>query len=470
MDYDLDAIRFESEKCSKFSKFKALLPQLHPIAPVGTLFLVRHTNCFLACVYHLLSISGAVIKWLLRHGLKCEALAGLICFGYVLSHSAGAAETGPEAAKPKKKHSWDWRFEVGSRFTYDNNVFRQSDEQTDRLEANRPEDAISGRYDDMESVDDFIVSQSLKVTAKGPGLSGKSLIIEPEVRYNYYFENTEKAFLQGGLRLEQSLGKGKALGLETSYALDVFRRNYLADATDLTGAVSADERVYAPGEADEFDIALGYSQPLWKRGKGESGMLGADLVEIEVMAGYGNVSFRDPHENRDLDIFRGGLGAKIEFSRSVEFSVHYQLAYAEAPNGTEVMIRDEQDFGVDFNNDGDAVDGDIRTVQHADRTRIDHSLGLKTAIRLHERLDLWLGYQVVFQNYLSNEEFDLSYNGREDLRHRVRLGLDWDLARHWDLRFEVQGIKEYVSNTLPATEEEREYDRFIVSLAVFYKF
>ena len=116
---------------------------------------------------------------------------------------------------------------------YDSNTFVLSDRLRDRLDDDRPGDRVSGRFDDMDEEDDFVVSSRLELVAKAPRIGDSRFRIIPSVTYDYFTQNEEKSHPTFGLTVDHNSGTGTA-SLDLEYELDAFRKNYLEDATDLT--------------------------------------------------------------------------------------------------------------------------------------------------------------------------------------------------------------------------------------------
>ena len=361
---------------------------------------------------------------------------------------------------------------AGVEASYVTNVFNLSSDQQDQLEANSPADQTSGRYKDMDSVSDLIVTPRLRLSSKQPGLGGKELQIKPGIAYNLYMQNAKKSHVELGVGLRQDVGDTGTLGLDVSYSPDVFKKNYLSDATDLTGSVTDAERVYKPAKYDDLSVDLSYRRKLWKAAKVKAGPSSVESVYGEFLVGLQMREFNSDFVNRDEDSVRAGFGATAEFSNNMDLAANYTFEAVEAPAGTEVLILDEPDFGVDFNNDADSLDNNIRTVQGVDRSRNEHTITLKARAKLSKD---WTGqarYDYRLQDYKSTERFDSAYNNREDKRHRLGLGLQRELAARWSLALGCEFVKEKTSrgpsaNIDPA--EPKSYENMILTGALSYR-
>lgn len=368
--------------------------------------------------------------------------------------------------------NWKWNVNIDTEFSYDSDVFGLSNNQIDRLEDERAEDEISGRFDDMDSVDDFILTPRLRFTAKRPGFRNLDFQIRPSVLYHFYAQNQKKSHLELGLDLQHEVEAHGMLRLDLNYALNVFKKNHLADATDLTGEVTDDERVYEPAIYDDGLVELSYRHRLWKRPKRQESVLGIRRIDGEVEVGYRNRRFEGPFENRDEHALWGGTGLDIKFRR-VDLGVNYLFAHINTPGEGEVLIRNEFDFGVDLNGDGDTIDPNIRTEQKVDRSRLEHTIGIKARVKITPKWSGRVGYDVRLQDFQSEEFFDITRVGRDDIRHRVGLGVQWKFAREWSLKLEGEWIQEKAERGgLPAVgeEEEKEYTKQGASLTLSYRF
>lgn len=323
---------------------------------------------------------------------------------------------------------WQFRTDVEAEVEYNTNVYHLSPAQESRLERNSPENQASGRFKDMESVSDFIVTPAVKFTAKGSGLGGKDFLVRPHARYKQYTLNQKKSHFELGVGFRHDAGADGTVGLDLSYAPGVFSKNYLASVTNWVGPVLLDERIYLPGTHDDAAVEVFYRRRMFK-GK-ERKMLHPSVKKAygEFLLGYENRKYDAPFEKRDSDSFKAGAGLDLELRNKTDVSVSYIFETISTPVETEVLIRNEPDFGVDFNGDTDTVDLDVASLQNVDRSRNEHTFAVKGAIMLD---DNWLGkarYELRIQNYKSNEPFDVTRVDRTDIRHRIGLGVERELA------------------------------------------
>jgi hypothetical protein len=381
-------------------------------------------------------------------------------------------------AKSKKKKStkseWVWDVELEATSRYDSNIFKFSDSQTSRFDQGRASDKTSGRFDDIRDTDDLILTPYFGIIVTGEGLLGKTFEVTADAKVKYYTFNPAKSYPGFGFEVSQSLGGGKELDFDLGYSVDRFSRNHLSGASDLTGNVSASERVYSPGIFDSGSAQLKYSQRLWERSKKRQSVLediGLREIEGAVRVGYGMRDYESPFSKRDRDELTPGFDIDFQIAKSWRLDLGYRFRYIDTANGREVMIRDETGFGVDLNGDLDATDENRRTVQRSDRSRIDHGVKLELGWEFAKRWDTWVGYEITLQEFLSRERFDLSYRDRKDIRHVVYTGLEWKFSTHWAARVEGEWTTEQSERlSIGDEDEETEYDRYVVYMSLAVRF
>lgn len=337
---------------------------------------------------------------------------------------------GAQAQENGLRWRWDLFFE--EKLSYDSNVFELSDKLRDRFKENRPGDDVSGRFDDMDSIDDVVVSSRLKLVSKVRGAGANRFRVIPSIRYDYYALNESKSHPTFGVSFERGSRSGSRISLDLEYELDAFAKNYLEDVTDSVGSVSAMDRVYARGEYDEASASIKYKTRLWKRQKKSQSFLDARRIAGFAELGYARRDYDGPFFNRDRNSVDLSLGVSIEFGKRWKFNTDYEFDFVSTDNGKEVLVRDEPEFGIDFNGDGDIDDLKRRTEQRVDRSRMDHTLDIRLRYDIAKHWDAWAGYAFRYQDYLSSERFD-TRRGRDDFEHRVRAGVGWDIDSSWSL-------------------------------------
>ncbi len=363
-----------------------------------------------------------------------------------------------------------WDVTLSTDFEYTDNVYKLSSTQADRLDAGFAADKTSGRFNDMESVGDFVISPAFTASTKLFGIGGKDLKIKPSVKYNLYAKNSEKNYLQFSLDLTHELTSTSSLGMDVGYKSDVFKKNHMSDVTDFTGNVSADERVYSPAVFDDLILDFTYRRRLWKRsGRGSSGV---KSIEGKALLGLEDKAYDAPFLNRDESTIRAGAALGFAMASGTDFTVKYLFELVDTPVSSEVMIRNETDFGVDFNGDADALDLDRRTVQDVDRSRHEHTLSFKGAKKFSKEWSGSAKYDIRLQTYQSKETFDITRRDRKDIRHRVGFGLERKLTGGWSLDFGGGWTEENAGrDALAATDadETKSYDVLLLSAAISYR-
>lgn len=363
-------------------------------------------------------------------------LAGLLWFAIlpVAAQDAQRTDTAQPAspmgkekkAKKKKSRSWKGSVRVRGDFTYDDNLFLLSGDQKRDLENAGPAEQISGRFRNMTDAAAFIFTPVVEFELQGPGVAGRKLELKAETGYNIYFSNSERNHVELALSAAQATSKNGRTRLRFKLVPDYFQKNYLADATDLTGSVTADERVYLPGRYREWEMMLDYRHRLLG---GEDASLAA-----WIGAGYGRRRYDAPFIGRNRNVPLAAVGIDANVTKRWELDFRYEFAAADSPRTNEVVILDEADFGVDFNGDSDALDIDLRTVQAVDRTHSDQRFLAESQFELTKRLGFGLAYERRRRHYSSQERFDVAHNRRTDDRDVIEAVVLYKLVKGTWLR------------------------------------
>jgi hypothetical protein len=337
----------------------------------------------------------------------------------------------PELAEPQAPR---WTFRAGLEALYDTNVFDLSEDSLDLMSQHRASDQISGRFDDMNSADDTILTTEVGLQRTDAGWGGNDLHIEPRIRYLRYSQNPKMSHAEFFLDMRQELQGANALELDLRYKNDVFTENYLADAVDLTGSVSSSERRYEPGVYDEWSMALSYERRLWSRSRDSWAIWrasGIRRLNMDATLGAGHRKYQLPFSNRDRDRLSARMRLEVELGKQWRIAGGYTFDRDRTNDDREVVIRDEDDFDIDFNGDGDRVDQNVRAFEKVDRSRNQQIFDLRLTwdFAKHWSASIKGAYQL--QDYLSNEPVDTTYRDRVDRERSFRVDLDWEFIENW---------------------------------------
>lgn len=358
---------------------------------------------------------------------------------------------------------------------YDSNIWLLNDSQESRLEDDRPSDRVSGRFADMESVDDLIFRPDIRASLKGPSPLGRKVELWTGLAWEQYFENSARNHLEAELGLGQAVGPRGRLEFRFGFVPDYFKKNYLADGVDVdgNGNISSSERVYEPGEYREWETSIGYRHDLVKRDPQDP--FGMD---VRVLLGYRDRSFDSPFSVRDEDAFwirlglgfehRVGMAAKSKGTR-VRWRVYYEYMAEDDPANQEVVLLDEAAFGVDFSGDGDQTDPNARVVTPVDRSQIEHAVGLGVEVEMTSAVDIGISYERVIKDFSSDEALDISHADREDTRNAVKLYVRADLGRTWDGRFSYEWREQDTDRPASPSTDTTDYTTHVISLSVIYR-
>ena len=365
-----------------------------------------------------------------------------------------------------------WKVSATADLKYNTNIFKLSKSQKKVLDANSAAHQTSGRFKDMESTGDFILTPGVKGTLKTDSFNGNTLTITPSARYNLYLQNSEKDYLKFAITARQDLGSNNSVALKGSYAPDIFKKNYLTGTTNPAGPVVPSEKRYSAASYDVYDAGISYRQRLWT---GTKAIGSSELQKVtgELLLGLQNKDFSNGFNSRDEDNIYLGVGADLKFASNYEVALSYLYKVVDTENGAEVLIRDEAPFGVDLNGNLNATDLDVETTQQVDRSHTDHTFGVKVRGVLNPEWNWNASYDIRFQSYDSTETFDITRKDRDDTRHRFGLGAKSEIAPNVNLALDWKYISEEAGrDALKAVDpsESKSYKIMVFAAALTYKF
>lgn len=396
---------------------------------------------------------------------KC--LAG---FALVLFFIGAGLELAQAASRKKGADGlWNGSWKAQTKVESEDNTFNLSPGVIFDKNLNDPRDAASGRYKDMDSVSDIILSPTLSFDAGGKtGLLPGKLVLGLDLGYNYYTQNPLKGYADFGLSIEQETSKQGSVRLQTRFIPAKFKKALLADGVDsnLNGKISRGERVYKAGNFSELDLELDYSHKLLKRKDAGLGLTGM------VLAGYNTKRYNMPFKGRNEVGMRAGLEFGLDLLKNWTADIGYTLASSKSPITAEVQILDEPDFKTDFNGDADILDLNVRSVQRVNRSNTERRLGMSTTVGITGSLDLTAGYGYLDRDFSSNEAFNSANKGRKDRKNTYQAGFALQLSKaaRLKLNYKYEGQRTNRAGDPGSIGEVTDYINRTIGGSVTYKF
>jgi hypothetical protein len=364
-------------------------------------------------------------------------------------------------SKPAGHKKWTAAVKVEGKGRYDTNVFLLSDHQETKLQTAGPAEQISGRFSDMNSVSDYIFTPSVKFLTEGSGIAGRRLGIQAGINYDMYFLNPKRRHFDFDLAAEQNTSRNGRVRVKFEYVPNYFYKNYLADATNFTSSVTASERVYKPDVYSEGDLTVDYRY-----------RIAGGRTVVTARGGYLRQRNQAPFVGHDRNAPHGGGGIDFGLTKWWRIDGNYDYAVVNSPRVQEVMILNEPDFGVDFNNDGNTSDLSMRTVQFVDRRHHQQLFHVNAKLGSSERSSFNFGYERRLRTFLSKEPFDVLHNGRTDARDSVGVTFTSYLRHSLQLTAGYSYI--FQNSNLPndpgVTGEINDYKRNVAFVAMAYHF
>jgi len=383
------------------------------------------------------------------------------------------------ALAAEKIGGWKWKAVASTGLSYDSNVYKLSSTQSARFDQNRKSDQTSGRFKDMDSVDDFIFTPRLKASFRRAGIGGGELSVKPSIAYNIYAQSQEKNYFNFGLDINQAVGKHGIIGIELAYAPNIFKKNYLSAATDgqnigFAGhGISGSEKLFSPAHYDKTSVTLVYGRRLWKSHVKHKNTLALDTLSGHILAGFENRSYDDPFTVRTEDNLFAGFDLEFALHKNTILALSYIFKNIDTTVDTELLIRNETNFGgVDFDNDGFIENINAATEQKVDRSRNNNTIGVKVSTRLVKDWSGYAKYEARFTSYKSEERFDVTRLNRTDTRQKVGIGVKGELAPRWTLALSwVLTHNQAARDGLALVDkaEAKSYDKNVVSAVISYR-
>ncbi len=342
---------------------------------------------------------------------------------------------------------------------YSDNIFRLTDAQQTRLKTNALEDAESGRFRDMESVSDYLLSPTIGVTYDTRGLWDEDLSLSARVKYNHYMENREKSYPEARIRLRNDIGEKGVLCLEGNFLFDFFKKNYLAGYNDENnnGNIARDERIYSKAVYNELEGLLSYKHELFKDDDSP-----LSQVDVQPFFGYGLRSYNTPFDNRDRHVLFGGLETTLEFLSRLDLELVYRYESLHSSGDDELVLFDETSLVSDVNGDNE-IKGNAALITEIDRSARRHTLEINPSFKLSKNALLFLGYKKRVSDYTSENPLDLDHYKNTSYRQRVKAGIRYDFSKSWSTELEYR-------QTEDEDDEDGDYSENRVAFSIRYDF
>ncbi len=363
-----------------------------------------------------------------------------------------------------KQVEWEVQWKAKVDVEREDNIFHLSTNKILKLERSDSMVQLSGRYDNMNSVDDFILPVSLEFnSSRDEGLFGLPFSMQAGIEYQGYVKNPKRSHFVFDVAFLQDVSKKGRIRIRSEYIPSYFWKNYLADATDLTGNVNSAERVYKPGVYSEWGISVDYRHHF-----------GGWLHSLDggLLLQYSTRSYDDPFPGRNRDVLLAGIGFDYDLAKWWNIEVGFEYESTKSPVTPEVMILDEPAFRMDFNHDLDIVDNNRRTIQNVDRSRSDQNIQIGTIFKPTKKILISVGFEHLYRNYASQEPLDPGHRDRSDNRNTWKLGFDYTVYLGLQLRAKYQQAKQTTTAPLDPgfVGEETAYENQIFGIGLKWSF
>jgi hypothetical protein len=315
---------------------------------------------------------------------------------------------------------------------YTDNVFKLTESDREKMKANAVEDQASGRFKDMDSDSDYIVSPELGLSLDSNSPVGGRFSLISWLRYDNYTRNPELSHPEGRLRLRNSIGDNGELTLQGSFVCDFFKKNYLSGVNDANanGNIPKSERIYSSAVYDEYEGLVAYQHKIIdvKNNK----LSGFD---IQPFAGYDVRRYNSTFSNRDQDITFLGFGLDLEFISRIGLEMIYRYEWVSSPGDNELVLFDETVSGADVNGDGE-IKRNAPVVTGIDRSSSRYAIEINPSFKISKKARLFAGYEYRITAYDSRNRLDIDHYDLETCRQKISSGIEYIFSKAWSAQAE----------------------------------
>jgi len=371
---------------------------------------------------------------------------------------AAESETSETRGSEKKESDSGLKFHAEAGIEYTDNAFRLTESQISKMEENAGEDTVGGRFKDMDSVSDCIISPELGLSFSSDSPLGGKFSMTSWLRYNYYSSNQAGSFPEGRIRLKNTLGQKGALTGQVKILSDFFKKNYMSGINDENGNgnLTREERIYSPAVYDEYEGTVSYEHKIIN--EKDSSVSGLDL---QPFAGVAIRCYNSTFSNRDQDIIFMGMGVNLEFMSRIDVEVIYQYEWVSSPDDSELILFDETLLGTDVNDD-EVIKVNAPVITDIDRSSERYSIEIKPAYKFSKDTLIFLGYRKRVSAYESDNRLDIEHFNQRAYRDQISAGIRHDFSKAWSAEAEYRRVHE--------DEEDGEYSENSCLVKVKYDF
>lgn len=309
-------------------------------------------------------------------------------------------------------------FSYEATFETDSNVYNVKDKRKDDIDNPSAAEKISGRYDDMESSDDRVMTQTFTFSSSGKGSDGGKVYFNGGLKYDFYFSNTEYSYATMFMDLSKKTSSGNTFGLDLKYSPDRFKKNYIAGAPSAGDPdnVQSDERVYEQGVVSDLKALLYFKTEMSKE------------VDMLFGLGYLTKAYDEPFSGRDRDGFF--VPVEVGYKVNKDFSLGFNYEFESVTNDVhkEFVLIEEDVYGVDINGDGGFGGAGQLSIAEVDvdRSYESHTFGLSGSVKIQKNMRLKVGYEIMDKSYSSDEEYNEGHKDRNDERKTTYVKLTYN--------------------------------------------
>ena len=338
----------------------------------------------------------------------------------------------PVSAKSDKGRSYSIEIETGFNTTYDDNVFRRTNEERDEFK-NAPN---TGKWENIETIDDLINA----VWVQGTYSQGNTRIIGKAKQYSYW-QNWAKSFHLYSLNIRRTLGKRFYGYLDYRYVPRYYIRQIYSEVT----------RDYEAYDYAKHRVALEFRKGLLKKG----------VLWVRGHARYEHEDYPESFDEYDFDAYAFEAEASYKVNNDVKCGAEGLFRSVNCVG--YVSPRDTGEI-VDLRRDSDASYEENTLELYADYDLPAKLFGRTPTLGVRGSVD-----KKVYTTDISVYD-DPYHAGREDLKYGLRVDLSMSFSYGMSALLEYEWQERTVESESEADlGEEKDFTSNAVSLEISFE-
>ena len=322
------------------------------------------------------------------------------------------------ASTPKNSKKSKFKIKATTSYEIVDNYFELSKEDIEQYKEMDSEDIANGHFDNIDSLTEKIVSQSLELNYK----TRNKIKFIGGIQYNKHLENKIGSNLKFKLGIEKEFKKS-SIKVGFKSVSDKYKKNYISRVIDKNnnGNISKNEKEYSKAIYNEQLIDLKANQHLLSN------------FYLTPQLSFEKRSFNEPFINRDRNKYIAGVGLKYSKRKKYSFHLRYSLEQAKSSNGKELILIDETIDGTDLNDDGNIKEKAV-LISNIDRSSKRQIINASVSLYLTKKFKVFTQYKITNLQYTTNNSLDTDRYNKTKLLKQLSVGFNYKITKKLSIK------------------------------------